>query len=309
MGLIEQNGATVRKTVYENRKRLKLGLSPEMINLAIKLNTPEKISDYLKTKIYEPENVLHNPEDAICSKRLHCFDGAFLGYTLGLLNSMDMRMVYLEGIDDNDHMIVIFKEKGRYGAFSQSSNPLMLWRKPEYATVKDLVASFRNVYHLHGAPRFSDMVGYSEEIDEEFFNREKIGFDWITSMDKYKNLFHVTTNKLKYRLLEEIDSGVDRQFSHPLIIALQFGWITMVEEADEYQLDTSKFEPDAKRLFDEFLFLTEKLKPADDDTAARNILIEFFNLTGTTPPDLINMTSYLNGQFRQDGFRKEQLLN
>lgn len=292
--------------VLDNMNRLGVHLSEGMVSLATGTNTPQKIHRFLQKKEYEPESILHPPENAKTAEKLHCVDGAFLGYTLGLLNGLDIRLVYLQGMADDDHMIVIFKEKDKYGAFSQSSNPLIVWREPEFNSITDLVTSFRRDYPKSNAPRFSDMVGYSEEIDEEFL-RENIGFNWMTSMDIYKQIFHIVTNKLKYRLLKDIDAGVDRQFSHPLIIALQNEWIQMTADGD-YELNTKKLPINAQILFNKFFRYSDKLRPKDDDTKARRIMWEFFNLTGTTPEDLKNMASYMKGWFQKDGFKLEQLL-
>lgn len=303
---MEQNS---RDMVLANMKRFKVELPEGLLGLATKTRTPKNIYRFLMTKKYEKEDVTRNPPEAIKAKKLHCFDGAFLGFTLGLLNGMDMRLIYLEGVADNDHMIVVFKENGKYGAFSQSGNPELVWREANFDSVDDIVLSFKKGYPHRGAPRFSDVVGYSQEMDEDFFVEKGIGFGWMVSMKEYKHLFHVVTNKLKYRLFKDVANGkLDNWLDHPLLIALQNEWIRM-SGSGKFKLDDTKLPPEANVLYLRFFRLKNNLRPKDDDTEVRSIMWRFFKLTGTTPDDLNNMTAYLNDCFLADGFQIEQLVN
>lgn len=298
-----------REMILGNMKRLKVELPESLLRLATKTNTPKHIYRFLMTKKYEKEDVTHTPQEAIEAKKLHCFDGAFLGFTLGLLNGMDMRLVYLEGVADNDHMIVVFKEYGRYGAFSQSGNPELVWREADFDSVDDIVLSFKKGYPHRGAPRFSDVVGYSQMMDEDFFRENGIGFGWMVSMKEYKHLFHVVTNKLKYRLFKDVLNGeLNNWLDHPLLIALQNEWIKMTGTG-KFEFDNAKLPLEANVLYLQFLGLKKRLRPKDDDTEARRIMWKFFELTGTTPDDLNNMTAYLNDCFLADGFQMKQLTN
>jgi len=279
-----------KSSLPKRAQELGVPLDSEVYGLATTCSTPWNIHQLLSQKGYEPEKVLHHPEDAVRSKNLHCFDGAALGFTLGLLNSLNVGILYLEAISDEDHAIVVFEEGKKFGAFSQSSEPSLVWRNAEFLTIADLATSFRCDLDVNGP---YEVIGYSERITEDGIRRN-YGFDWITSIDSYRRFLHVYSNKLKWYYLDGIGKKGKKHHEHPLIIALQNGWIELTN--GEYIVNVHRLPERAQQFF-------TSLGGGNNTQTVREINRQFFLLTGTTPDDLKSMTSYLNGWFGGDGFR------
>jgi len=283
-----------KSTLHKRAQELGVPLDSEIYALATTCNTPWDIHQLLSQKGYEPEKILHHPEDAVRSKKLHCFDGAALGFTLGLLNNLNVSILYLEAISDEDHAIVVFEEGGKFGAFSQSSEPSLVWRNAEFLTIEDLVTSFRCDLDVNGP---YEVIGYSERITEDGIRRN-YEFDWITSIDSYRRFLYVYSNKLKWYYLDGIGKKGRKHHEHPLITALQNGWIEL--RNGEYVVNMHKLPERAQEFF-------ASLRDGNNTETVGEINRQFFLLTDTTPSDLKNMTSYLNNWFKGDGFRIEDL--
>ncbi len=50
--------------------------------------------------------------------------------------------------DDEDHVVVVFKQGGYWGAISKTNHPVLRWRDPVYKTPRELAMSYFNEYFL-----------------------------------------------------------------------------------------------------------------------------------------------------------------
>lgn len=154
------------------------GLTKEEENILKKLDTPHKIQVFLDNipRNFEPNgDTCMSPKKVLKENRCHCIEGAMLAYTAFLLQKKKAYLLDLTAnSNDFDHVIVIFKEEGYWGAISKSNYAVLRYREPIYKTIRELVMSYFNEY--------LDKIGnktlrsYSKPV-----NLKKIGYKWITS--------------------------------------------------------------------------------------------------------------------------------
>jgi hypothetical protein len=138
-----------------------------------KLNTPEKIQSYLE-KI--PFNHERNGETCMSVRRVlekgraHCFEGAFVACACLMLMGEKPLIVSMKARKpDYDHILVIFKRNGFYGAMSKTNHPVLRYRDPVYRSIREL-----HEYYLFKKGN-KTLLGYTRPI-----NMKRFGTKWIT---------------------------------------------------------------------------------------------------------------------------------
>lgn len=158
------------------RERLKAILSPKEKALFEKLDTPQKIQDYLDRI---PQNFSHSAGHTLRSPRRmlqdpsgYCFEGAVfaaaaLAYHGGEPLIMDLRAVE----PDVDHVVATFKRDGLWGAISKTNYSVLKWRDPVYKSIRELAMSYFHEYFLdNGNKSFKD---YSLPFNLKKFKPER----------------------------------------------------------------------------------------------------------------------------------------
>src|SRR3990167_6661781 len=112
---------------YSDRFRYLL-TCPERILLK-KLSTPQKIQNYLDTLPINFERTgetCMSPRATIRAKTAHCIEGAFLAAAaLAYHGHTPLLMDFQTLPDDEDHVITLFKQNGRWGAISKTNHAIL----------------------------------------------------------------------------------------------------------------------------------------------------------------------------------------
>ncbi len=144
-----------------------------------RLNTPEKIQTFLESIPFNHErggNSLMTVKGVIEKRRAHCFEGAFLASACLMAMGEKPLIVSLKARKpDDDHIIVLFKHNGYFGALSKTNHPVLRYRDPVYRSVRELVMSYFHEYYLFKKGN-KTLLGYTKPIDLRRF-----GTEWITS--------------------------------------------------------------------------------------------------------------------------------
>ncbi len=135
------------------QQQLRTLLSPAERRVFAGLSTPQKIQDYLD---HSPANLLTKGEHTMKSPRrvlqtgsAHCLEGAMLAATALAYHGRPPLLLDLESTDnDYDHIVALFKQNGRWGAISKTNYPVLRWRDPVYASVRELALSYFHEYFL-----------------------------------------------------------------------------------------------------------------------------------------------------------------
>jgi len=160
-------------------KKIHTLLSPDMRRLFSRLNSPQKIQDYLDTlKInFETEGETNlSPARMVSEKKAHCFEGAvFAAAVLAYHGKRPLLMDFATAYDDEDHAIALFRENGRWGAISKTNHAILLYRDAVYASPRELAMSYFHEYYMWDGRK--SLRGYSAPFDLSRFAPEK----WITT--------------------------------------------------------------------------------------------------------------------------------
>jgi hypothetical protein len=115
-----------------------------------RLDTPHKIQGYIDAlkPNYGLQGDSHmSPRRVMATKMAHCTEGAMLAAACLLFHGRDAWLMDLRAVPaDQDHVVCLFKERGRWGAMSKSNHIVLRWRDPIYASPRELAMSYAHEY-------------------------------------------------------------------------------------------------------------------------------------------------------------------
>lgn len=144
-----------------------------------KLSTPLKIQAYLDTLPvnYEKKGDTHySPRRVLRHKKAHCFEAALLAAAALLVSGKEPLILHLaSNPKDDDHIVVLYKENGYFGAISKTNHATLRFRDPIFKNVRELALSYFHEYFLNTSGK-KTLLGFSSAI-----NLRRFGFSWITA--------------------------------------------------------------------------------------------------------------------------------
>lgn len=165
------------------------------------LTTPHKIQDYLDSIPFNHEvngETCRSPRAVIAHGQAHCLEGALLAYVALILQKKKPRILSLQTTsEDDDHVVVLFKENGHWGALSKTNHAVLKWRDPVYKTPRELAMSYFNEYFLQDGTK--TMTGYSSPITLNTWGNE-----WVVSQ---KDLFSLGKSIMRTKHIHTIPKG------------------------------------------------------------------------------------------------------
>lgn len=121
------------------------------LNIFNRLKTPYLIQEFLDGLEYSADNSYRSPRRVIQDRLAHCTDGAL--FAAAALRQLGYPPVIMElqAVRDDDHLLALFRERGRYGAVAKSNFVTLRYREPVYKSVRELVMSyFEGFYNVEG---------------------------------------------------------------------------------------------------------------------------------------------------------------
>lgn len=162
--------------MYANK--IKAILTPLERKLFSRLNTPQKIQDYLDTLPINFETAgetYMSPRRMIRAKSAHCFEGAlFAAAVLAYHGHKPLLLDLKTAPIDQDHVVTLFKQNGFWGAISKTNHAVLRFRDPIYASVRELALSYFHEYFLDDGRK--TLRTYSAPFDLSTY-----GIDWVTT--------------------------------------------------------------------------------------------------------------------------------
>ena len=107
---------------------------------------PRDIQDYLDSLAYNTTERTFCPRDVMREQMAHCMDGAVFAATALESIGHPPLLVDLRAVDDDDHVIAVFRENGLWGAVAKSNTTTLRFRDPVYRSVRELALSYFPVY-------------------------------------------------------------------------------------------------------------------------------------------------------------------
>ncbi len=176
----------------------RLGLTAREQKTLARLATPERIQDFVSAL---PANFERNGGTCLSvrgvlrEKHAHCIEAAFVAALALWLNGERPLLMDLQASrHDDDHVVVLFRRGGCWGAISKSNHVWLRWRDPVYRSLRELAMSY---FHEYTRADRKTLRAYSRQIDLR-------GFDpslWVTNEDNCWEVAGALDDARHYRLL------------------------------------------------------------------------------------------------------------
>ncbi len=166
-----------------------------------RLDSPAKIQDFLNKipiNFDYDEDTCMSPRNVLKEWKCHCIEGAFLAALALRFQGKKPLVVHMAANDlDEDHVITVFKEEGKWGAISKTNHGVLRYREPIYNNLRELIMSFFHEYTDDEGRK--NLVSYSVPVNLARFDNK----GWATDD---KDLWYIDDylDKVKhYNLLGE----------------------------------------------------------------------------------------------------------
>lgn len=200
-----------------------LGLRAGEFAILRRLSSPEKIQDFVTAIPSNHEiggETYLSVREVLRQRRCHCIEAAQLAACAFWIHGEAPLLMNLGALRDVDHVVALFRRRGRWGAISKSNGVSLRYRNPIYRSLRELALSFHHEYANRRGQL--SLVRYSRPFD---LRHMKVA-QWVTHPGKcidvvYKldELPHddlVTVKEMKaLRPLKKWEKGIRGIKEHP----------------------------------------------------------------------------------------------
>lgn len=158
-----------------------------------KLSSPRKIQDFLDKLNYNTDGICRSPKEVMRTRKAHCMDGALFAATALEQLCYQPLIMDLRAVNDDDHVIALFKEKGLWGAVAKSNTTLLRYRDPIYKNLRELAMSYFFAY-------FNTKGDMSLQEYSRSFNLKKIS-DWQFSKNNLEYIGEKLDKTRHYKII------------------------------------------------------------------------------------------------------------
>jgi hypothetical protein len=119
--------------------------------LISRLNTPTEVQRWLNSLPYNTEPppgraTLRSFRGVVRHRTVHCLEAALAAAVILEQHRYPPLVISFESIDELDHVIFVYRHKGRWGSVARSRDPGLHGRKPVFPTPRALAASYLDTY-------------------------------------------------------------------------------------------------------------------------------------------------------------------
>src|SRR5512138_3260148 len=118
--------------------------------LVARLRTPHAVQDFLNRLPYniEPRGraTLRSFRGVVSRGCAHCLEAALFAATVLEQHGYPPLVLSFESIDHLDHVIFVYRHRGRWGSVARSRDPGLHGRRPVFATPRALALSYADPY-------------------------------------------------------------------------------------------------------------------------------------------------------------------
>ena len=181
----------------------------EEVRILKTLNNPDKIQAYLDSIDYNPNYECRSPRWVMKKRSAHCFEGALFAAAALQFIGYKPLIVDMRAVNDDDHVIALFREDGCWGAVAKSNFTSLRFREPVYRSLRELIMSYFDFFF--NTEGYKSLRSYSLPFDLTAFESRH----WRTTDedleyigDKIESIHHfpVVTDKMIKRLYLASDS-------------------------------------------------------------------------------------------------------
>ncbi len=153
----------------------KYGLHDREWRLLRRLKTPAGIQRLLNTLSYHDADTAWSPRRVLREGTAHCAEGGILAAAALRLQGFPPLIIDLEGEQDDDHVIAVYRVGGHWGAVAKSHFNGLRDRPPIFRTLRELALSYFDDYYNGRGQR--TLRGYCRPVNLARFDR----LGWMTS--------------------------------------------------------------------------------------------------------------------------------
>jgi hypothetical protein len=173
------------------------------------LNNPDKIQEFLDEIDYNPNYECRSPRWVLKRRTAHCFEGALFAASALQFIGYKPLIVDMRAVNDDDHVIAVFKVDGHWGAVAKSNFTSLRYREPVYRTLRELIMSYFDFFF--NTDKYKSLRSYSLPFDLTAFESR----NWATTDDdleyigdKIESVHHfpVASDKMIKKLYKASDS-------------------------------------------------------------------------------------------------------
>ena len=154
-------------------------LTPSERRLFARLNTPQKIQDFLDGMPVNFElggGTMMSPRSMLKARVTHCAEAAMFAAAVLTFHSKKAWLLDIQSRPtDHDHVVTLFRQHGLWGAISKTNHAILRWRDPIYRTARELAMSYAHEYCLPSGMK--SMLAFSRPFSLDRFAPE----DWVTT--------------------------------------------------------------------------------------------------------------------------------
>jgi hypothetical protein len=173
--------------------------------LVDRLRTPTQVQRYLNALPYNTEPppgraTLRSFRGVVRHHTAHCLEAALAAAVVMEQHGYPPLLLSFESIDDLDHVLFVYRRRGRWGSVARSRDPGLHGRKPVFRTARALALSYVDPYI-----DFSGRITGYAVVDLSVLGR----YDWRLSE---QNVWKVERLLLDYphRSIRSSDERIDR---------------------------------------------------------------------------------------------------
>ncbi len=124
-------------------------LNPAQLALIQSLTSPAAVQAYLDETPYSASDVNRCPVQVMEDRVAHCLDGAL--FAAAVLRRLGWPPLLVDLLPDpgrdDDHLLVVFSQNGRWGAVAKSNFVGLRYRDPVFKSIRELVMSYFDVFY------------------------------------------------------------------------------------------------------------------------------------------------------------------
>ncbi|MGH7587543.1 MAG: hypothetical protein ACRELU_03015 [Gemmatimonadota bacterium] len=131
--------------------------TPAERRIVERLSTPLAVQRWLRSMPYNWEATVRTFRGVVREKRANCLEAVLAAATILEARGHAPVVLDIESQDGLDHVLYLFRERGRWGSIGKSRDPGLHGRKPVFRRVRDLLYSYVDPY-VDGSGR---IVGFA----------------------------------------------------------------------------------------------------------------------------------------------------
>ena len=174
------------------------GFSKRQLRTLRSLDSPRKVQEFVEKLAYNIEEegeTAHSPRKVLEYRKAHCLEAAVFAACAFRFHGRPPLLMDLRAVRDEDHVLCLFRQDGRWGSVAKSKFTGLRSRDPVYRTLRELALSyFEDFYNLAGEKTLRE---YSQPLDLRRLDDP----EWMTCENGVWSIPETLDRMRHYRLL------------------------------------------------------------------------------------------------------------